>query len=169
MTPLVIGIDPGTKQSAYVEWDGESVQDVATLDNPKVAKYLRTIEREACVCFESVESYGKVLGFTTLQTVFWTGRLFQIARDTVGPRQVSRLPRRSVKKHLRLGPGAKDKHVRAALIRRLGADPVEYWNLRSHQFSALAIAITWWDTERVRQPLKGQEPQHVGSASVLSR
>lgn len=166
MTPLIIGIDPGTKQSAYVAWNGTYVQDVGTLDNPKVAKYLRSIDRDACVCFESIVSYGKVLGQSTLQTVFWTGRLFQVARDTVGPQQVSRLPRRAVKKHLRLGPGSGDKEVRAALIRMLERNPADWFNLKSHQWSALAIAVTWWDTERVRQPLKGQESQHA--AVVLS-
>lgn len=161
MTPLVIGIDPGTKQSAYVAWDGEFVRELGTVENPALAKYLRTADRAACVVFESVESYGMNVGRSIFQTIFWTGRLFQIARDTIGPKQVSRLPRRAVKKHLQLGPGAGDKDVRRALIRRLDRHPEQWHNLKSHQWSALAIAVTWWDTERIRQPLKGQVAPHA--------
>lgn len=155
MTPLVIAIDPGTTQSAYVAWDGNFITDVATVPNASVARYLRSIDRPSCVVFESVENYGMTIGRSVFQTVFWTGRLFQIARDRVGPSQVSRLPRRAVKKHLQLGKGAGDRDVRRALIRRLERHPEQWHNLKSHQWAALAIAVTWWDTERVRQPLKG--------------
>lgn len=154
MTPLIIGIDPGTKQSAYVEWDGGYITNCGTEPNPKVIHYLRSIDRRACVVFESVVSYGMPIGADVLQTVFWTGRLFQVARDTVGPTQVSRLPRRAVKKHLQLPMSARDKDVKAALIRTLERHPIDWHNLRSHQFSALALAVTWWNTERERQPLK---------------
>jgi len=106
MTPLVIGIDPGTKQSAYVAWDGQWIQEIGTEPNPQVAKYLRDVARrtgrETCVVFEAVEPYGMVVGREVFETIFWTGRLFQIARDTIGPKQVSRLPRRAVKKFLKL-------------------------------------------------------------------
>lgn len=157
MTPLVIGIDPGTKQSAYVEWDGNYITGLGTKPNIEVLRYLRTIDRRACVVFEWVQNYGMVTGATVHETIFWTGRLFQVARDTVGPRQVSRLKRRAVKKHLGLGPGDGDKEVRAALIRILERHP-EDWHgkLKSHQWAAFAIAHTWWNTERERQPLKGR-------------
>jgi hypothetical protein len=169
MTPLIIGIDPGTKQSAYVAWNGQHVFDLATVENWKVVRYLRTIPHDACVCVENIEPYGMNVGREVLETMFWIGRFYQAARDTVGPKQVSRLPRRAVKKHLGLKPGAGDKDVRAALVRALEHNPIEWYDLRSHQVSALAIAVTWWNTERARQPLKGQESKHVGSAIVLSQ
>lgn len=155
MTPLVIGIDPGTTQSAFVAWNGDTIDGLGYEPNPKLAKYLRGIDSQTCVVFESVTHYGQAVGRTTFQTVFWTGRLFQVARDTVGPYQVSRLPRSAVKKHLRLDQTANDKNVREAVIRLLGRDPRDYYNLKSHQWQALALAITWWNTERERQPLKG--------------
>jgi hypothetical protein len=159
MTPLVIGIDPGTKQSAYVAWDGQWIQELGTEPNPQVAKYLRDVGRrtgrDTCVVFEAIESYGMPIGKETLETVFWTGRLFQIARDTIGPKQVSRLPRRAVKKHLKLGKGSGDPQVRAALIRRY-RHPNDWRGLKSHQWAAFALAVCWWETERARQPLKGQ-------------
>src|SRR5688500_12118242 len=102
MTPLVIGIDPGTKQSAYVEWDGSYITGLATAPNMDVLRYLRTIDRRACVVFEAIGHYGMPVGAEVFNTAFWTGRLFQVARDTVGPTQVSRLKRSVVKKHLGL-------------------------------------------------------------------
>lgn len=159
MTPLIIGIDPGTKQSAFVEWDGSFITGLGVKPNIEVLRYLRSIDRRACVVFESVQNYGMVIGKSTFDTVFWTGRLFQVARDVVGPTQVSRLPRRAVKKYLGLGPGAGDKDVKAAILRRLERNP-EDWHgrLNSHKVAALAIAITWWNTERERQVLKGRKP-----------
>ncbi len=155
MTPLVVGIDPGTKQSAYVAWDGACVTDVATLPNAQLLTYLRTIDPDACVVLENIEPYGQVVGRETFETCVWLGRFFQRARDIVGPTQVSRLPRRAVKKHLKLGARTGDKDVRAALIKLLERDPADWHGVKNHQWSALAIAVTWWNTERVRQPLKG--------------
>lgn len=152
MTPLVIGIDPGTKQSAYVAWDGEFITDVATVPNLQVLKYLRTVPAEACVVIENIEPYGAVVGREVFETCVWVGRFLQRARDVIGPHQVSRLPRRAVKKHLKVSGG--DKEVKAALVRMLERNPIEWNDLRSHQFAALAIAVTWWNTERALQPLK---------------
>ena len=157
MTPLVIAIDPGTKQSAFVEWDGRFITNVGTKPNIEVLRYLRTVDRRACVVFEAIQNYGSVVGKSVHETSFWTGRLFQVARDTVGPSQVSRIKRSVVKKHLGLHQTMSDKEVKAALIRILEHNPIEWHNLRSHQFSALAIAVTWWNTERARQPLKGRK------------
>lgn len=154
MTPLVIGIDPGTKQSAYVAWDGEFIQALGTVPNHQVLTFLRSIAPETCVVIENIVSYGQPVGVETLDTCVWVGRFFQRARDVVGPTRVSRLPRRAVKKFLKLKSGAGDKDVRAALIRLLDRHPEQWHNLKSHQWSALAIAVTWWNTERARQPLK---------------
>lgn len=151
MTPLVIAIDPGTKQSAYVAWDGEFITAVETVPNAQVLKFLRSIAPDTCVVIENIEPYGMVVGREVHETMFWVGRFFQRARDIVGPKHVSRLPRRAVKKHLKLKPGAGDKDVRAALIHLLDRHPEQWHNLKSHQWSALAIAVTWWDTERSRQ------------------
>lgn len=161
MTPLIIGIDPGTTQSAYVAWDGEFIRELGTEPNATVAKYLRTIDLDACVCIESVAYYGASVGREVFETCFWMGRFFQIARDRVGPRQVSRLSRNAVRKHLELKKSGNYKNVKAALERRLQRQPEDWHNLRSHQWSALAVAVTWWNTERVRQPLKGQVSQHA--------
>lgn len=160
MTPLVIGIDPGTKQSAYVEWDGNFINGCDTLPNMQVLRYLRTIDKRACVVFEAVGHYGMPVGHDVFETVHWAGRLFQVARDTVGPYQVSRLKRSVVKKYLGLHQTMSDKAVREAVIRLIGVDRhPEDWNgkLKSHQWSALAIALTWWNTERERQVLKGRK------------
>jgi hypothetical protein len=154
MTPLVIGIDPGTKQSAYVAWDGNFITDVATVPNTKVLTYLRSLDPKTCVVLENVEPYGMAVGRETFETIYWIGRFFQRARDIVGLQQVSRLPRRAVKKHLRLKPGAGDKEVRKALINILERNPIEWHGMKGHEVQALALAVTWWNTERTRQPLK---------------
>lgn len=157
LTPVVIGIDPGPTQSAYVAWDGRFINDLGTKPNIEVLRYLRTIDRRACVVFESMVFYrGMPAGDDVFETVFWTGRLFQVARDTVGIAQVSRLSRTKVRKYLQLQKSGSYKNVKEALERRLERSPEDWHNLRSHQWSAMAIAVTWWNTERERQPLKGR-------------
>lgn len=158
MTDLVIGVDPGTTKSAYVAWDGASIHEIGTEANPQVAKYLRSTQARTAlrtvVVFESIESYGMAVGREIFETIFWTGRMFQIARDTIGPKNVYRLPRRAIKKHLCRSNRVKDKHIRAALLKRFEN---QHWEklITSHQWAALAVAVTWWDTERARHSTRG--------------
>jgi uncharacterized alpha-E superfamily protein len=85
------------------------------------------------------------------ETVFWTGRLFERAHYRA---RVERMPRRAVKVHLCHSSRAQDSNVRVALLDRFGGreraigkkqTPGPLYGLKSHEWSALAIAITWWD------------------------
>lgn len=158
MKPLVIGIDPGTEQSAYAAFDGERVTQFGIEPNIGVARVLRGLlpETVTAVVFEQIENMGMPAGKETFETVFWTGRLFQVATSVVGIAKVERLPRRAVKLHLCGSMKAKDPNIRQALIDRFGGSKAAaiglkskqgpLYGISSHCWAALAVAVTRWDS-----------------------
>jgi hypothetical protein len=66
---------------------------------------------------------------------------------------VSRIPRLKVKLHLCHDSRAKDANIRAALIDRFGKpgtkkNPGALYGVTRDLWSALAVAITFWDTNQ---------------------
>ena len=153
---IVIGVDPGPTQSAFVVWDGKCVMQHDISQNKELRVDLdQRISRLStipnAVVFEQVESFGMAVGRDVFETVFETGRMFQVVGSGVG----RRMPRREVKMHLCHSMRAKDSNIRAALIDRFGGSkaaaiglkktPGPLYGVRSHEWSALAIAVTWYD------------------------
>ena len=154
---IVIGVDPGPKQSAFVVLrDGERVMDKGIVPNHWLRGYLRNygnqlvVIQPKVVVFEQVESFGMAVGRDVFETVFETGRLFQVVAEVA-----TRLPRKAVKLHLCHSMRAKDSNIRQALIDRFGGSkavaiglkktPGPLYGVRSHEWSALALAVTWFD------------------------
>lgn len=156
---VVVGIDPGYEQSAIVLFDGRRVVEHAIAPNSDL---LKTLETRAsmlqhvsvlAIVLEQIESFGMAVGREVFETVFVTGRLFELAQRTYGP-VVSRMPRRTVKVHLCASARAQDANIRVALMDRFGGKteaigrkvaPGPLFGIKSHEWSALAIAVTYWD------------------------
>ena len=152
---IVIGVDPGPTQSAFVVWDGKRIRDRGILSNDLVAGVLRNYgyQRDPVkadvVVFEQVESFGMAVGKEVFETVFETGRLFQIVSHIA-----ERMPRKVVKRHLCYTTRANNANIRAAILDRFGGKDAAVglkkaqgplYGVRSHEWSALAIALTWFD------------------------
>lgn len=168
----VIAIDPGTRDSAWLTFNGSRI--VAHGIEPNESLLMRfwrdwwTVEgfgdgrgsddRPSAVVFEQIESFGMAVGREVFETVFWTGRLYQSAGrvSTI----TERMTRREVKLHLCQSARAQDANIRAALMDRFGGEsakgtkkaPGPLFGIKSHEWSALAIAVTWWDLRRPQQP-----------------
>lgn len=155
----ILAIDPGPEQSAFVLFDGECVVAHGIEPNLALEERLGCRANElaahavAAVVLEQIESFGMAVGREVFETVFWTGRLFQTARLTYGP-VVERMPRRIVKQHICHTARATDSNIRQALIDRFGGTeraigkkktPGPLFGIKSHEWAALAIAVTWWD------------------------
>lgn len=157
----VVAIDPGTEQSAWVTFDGTNVLAHGIESNEALRlRFGRdtwssdgfAADVLLSVVFESIESYGMAVGREVFETVFWTGRLFQSAHRI--STHVERMPRKAVKLHLCESSRAQDTNIRAALLDRFGgkekaigrkAAQGPLYGIKSHEFAALAIAVTWWD------------------------
>ena len=142
----IFAIDPGTKESAYVQWDGKRILDMGIRHNMEIIINLYQMPPMDLVV-EQVRSYGMAIGATTLDTVFWSGRFCE-----AWPGDWSLMPRMDVKMHLCHNSRANDSNIRQALIDRFEPD------LKPRQrpkgilkgvskdiWAALALGVTWWD------------------------
>lgn len=148
---LVLAIDPGPTESAWVLWDGSRVMDFAKYGNSYLLLRLRELDSPIHLVIEQIACFGMAVGAEVFETVFWSGRFAQAFNG-----RWSRLPRMQVKMHICHNSTAKDANIRQALIDRFGgkqraigkkASPGPLYGISGDCWSALAIAITWAETE----------------------
>jgi hypothetical protein len=143
---VVVGVDPGTTQSAFAIFDGTNVVTFGIYENAHFLSH-EIWERKHIYC-EMIASYGMAVGATVFETCVWIGRFMQVANISGG--KVQRVFRKDVKLHLCNSPRAKDKNVRQALIDRIGPQgtkkaPGPTYGIKSHEWAALAVAVYGWD------------------------
>lgn len=153
----LLAIDPGTTESAWVVWDGQRITHFGKDPNEELLNHIPGMAdgmTEHC-CIEMVASFGMPVGAEVFETVYWIGRFAQaygssclIRNDRFG---VSRLTRNQIKNHLCHSSKAKDANIRQAIIDRLGhpgtkKTPGATYGVSGDIWSALAVALTWWDT-----------------------
>lgn len=160
MEMTVLAIDPGYEQSAWLLFNGR-VLDYGIDTNDDVLKVFGRVAYDVAV-LEQIESFGMAVGREVFETVFWTGRFFETAREYCVP---ERMPRRTVKTHICQSARAQDSNIRVALIDRFGGTeraigkkktPGPLYGIKSHLWAALAIAVTWTDQHR-----EGETSRHA--------
>lgn len=188
MRRFVFAVDPGYEKSAYVLGvaGGGGLHQIINrgiVENHVLVSMLASNMEptsiapddpkdweDTVVVLEQIESYGMAVGREVFETVFWTGRFYEAAIG--GWSIVERLPRANVKLHLCHSKRAKDANVRMALIDRWGGKtkaigtrkaPGPLYGVTSHQWAALAIAVTWAEQHSTEQ--RGQD----GSTVVFDR
>lgn len=147
---IVMGLDPGTEQSALVTWTGTTVESVIEA-NPTLLKWLReSQQKQSVLVIEEFESYGMAVGREVFRTVRWAGNF----EEAWHPGRVEFLPRRAVKQHICHTARATDANIRTELLDRFGGptvaigtkrEPGPLYYVKSHGWAALAVAITWMD------------------------
>ena len=101
------------------------------------------------------------VGREVFETVYWIGRFAQAAQ----PVEHTLVSRGAVKMHLCGSKRAKDSNIRQALIDRFGgsaaigrkADPGPLYGISGDVWSALAVAVTWYDTYGLAAPAGDRE------------
>ncbi len=139
---IVLAIDPGTTQSAYVLFDGRRVLNGAIVENSQLATLIRggMVGKHDLIACEMVASYGMAVGREVFETCVWIGRFLEVA--TKPTRMVYR---KDVKMHLCQSMRAKDGNIRQALLDKYGAvgtkkNPGPLYGIKSHLWAALAVA-----------------------------
>lgn len=147
----VLAIDPGPKTSGVVLYDGGVGFAMGECENIAV---LSVLNRNNAVVIERMQFYGSLVGAPVLETLRWSGRFEQRALDQGAT--VQRVYYADVRQHF-CGGGfkkAKESHVRAAVLDRFGGRavavgtkhaPGPLYSVKSHAWSALALALLWWD------------------------
>jgi hypothetical protein len=152
---VIIGIDPGTTQSAWCElYDGKP-QESAIVPNAEMLDKLRGriagwLTATDLIAIEMVAAMGMPVGKEIFETVRWIGR-FQEAWERRGG-SVQLVYRREVKLFHCESARANDATIRAALLDRYGPgraiavgskySPGPCYGIKSDCWSALAVALT---------------------------
>ena len=151
---IVLAIDPGPTQSAYVilNTDAErQVRSFGKLANVELRAMIDERHQPWGVCaIEMIASYGMPVGAEVFDTCVWIGRYIEILH--CDHRLVYR---RDVKLHLCGLARAKDGNIRQAIIDRYGgkeaaigrkATPGPLFGVTADVWQALAVAITYADS-----------------------
>lgn len=153
---VVIAIDPGTTESAWVYLDRD--KDILLYDKQPNRAVLRRIKRwgglksgNDHLVIEQFKNYGMQMGDSTITSIFWSGR-FAEAWDG----DFTLLPRKTVVSHICMNPKANDSNVRRAMLDRYpqtggGSEPAKgtkgqpgpLYGIAKDMFSALALAWTY--------------------------
>lgn len=161
MSSDILAIDPGTGQSAWLTYDGKKPTDFGILPNEELLEGIRRGDFGAeNLAIEGVASYGKPVGAEVFTTCIWIGRFAEASGACYCDWELVYRP--EVKLHLCYSRAAKDPMVRQALIDKFGPgkqkaiglkkSPGPLYGISSHSWSALAIAVTWWESHRVSTP-----------------
>ena len=150
----VLAIDPGSTESAYILFNGTlPAIEMGIVDNGyllgRIPDLLLTPSlRPDVVYIEGMQSYGTVMGKSTIDTLVWIGRFQQqyinYCEKWNYAQNLKIVLRTSVKSYVCGTTQAKDGHVREALIDRYGPQGTKKaqgktYGISSHIWSALAI------------------------------
>ena len=141
---LILGIDPGEKESAWVVWDTEKIISMAIDNNDMIWRAVGAMPPGSIMGIEMVACYGMPVGKSVFETVKWIGKIEREA-------EIKNIPyyevfRRNIKMHFCNNMKAKDSNIRQALIDRFGSPgtkkkPGKLYGVKKDIWSALAIAV----------------------------
>jgi hypothetical protein len=142
----ILGIDPGTTQSAWVFLEDHHLPAFGIEPNERVLDVLDTYALVGSIAIERIEPrYGLRMGWETIETCEWVGRFVQAAH----PVPATLLRRSDILRHLGVASkGSADSGVRAALLDRWGGlsscrkgGPL--YGVKTHIWSALSVAVAY--------------------------
>ena len=150
---MILAIDPGTTQSAFVMLDGGRVAEKGIFENPDLADILsdqfyelREVENET-LYIEMVASYGMAVGKSVFETCVWIGRFIEAWGG-----KWEYVYRKDVKMHLCGNVKAKDSNIRQAIMDLYGSErsvaigtkknPGPLYGVSKDIWAALGVAIT---------------------------
>jgi len=157
----ILAIDPGTKKSAYVVYEHDRLREFGIFSNEDMLSIIRTTSNEH-LAIEMVACYGMAVGKAVFETCLWTGRFIE-SHEVGWKKPHTKVYRKDVKMHLCHSMRAKDGNIRQAIIDRYPAtgggatpqigtkkQPGPLYGVRKDIWSALAIAITFSETQKTK-------------------
>jgi hypothetical protein len=142
---IVLGVDPGTTQTAYALWDGKHVLECDIVPNERMLEMVRGNHWDANLplFIEMVASYGMPVGKEIFETVLWIGRFVEVWDIKEQPWKL--IYRQEVKLFHCHQARAKDSNIAQALRDKYGQvgtkkSPGPLYGVKKDIWSALAIA-----------------------------
>jgi hypothetical protein len=159
---LILAIDPGTFESAYVIM-GEDLKPIEfdKVENNELLKLIQNIEYKPYTtnhfAIEMVAHYGTAMpaGKEIFDTCVWIGRFWQKALDRIP--KLKRIYRKEVTMNLCHSVRAKDSNVIQALIDRFAygvpnrgkgykKNPGWFFGFKGDIWQSYAVGVTYYDT-----------------------
>jgi len=169
---IILAIDPGNIESAYVLWDGEKMLDKNYLPNKEcLSKFeQQRFQNIDCVVIEMVSSYGMPIGQNTIDTCVWIGIFKQFFHN----KEVHLRFRQTVKMHhCHALNGVNDGAINNVLKGKYGDDKTQkrpnevIWNdcvkhnggreyMNGDIWAAFALATSWTEppSSIIQNPLE---------------
>ena len=141
----IIGIDPGSKKSAYVWWDGEQILNKGILPNEEIIDMLDGLWakwREPIILAIETMVHIEKGGKSIVHTLLWAGQFYYawhgekafVERYKVTLALTGKNPSKE-----------SDKLVRQALRTRFGTSSGLIHGIKSHLWQAWGLAVVWYD------------------------
>lgn len=149
---MILAIDPGPEQSAFVLYDDDrrGLDAFGKVPNDEILGLLQNLRARVLVV-EMIASYGMPVGREVFETCMWIGRFVERWPD-----EYELLYRAAVKMHLCGTMRAKDANVRAALMDAWGGkekamgtkkQPGPLHGVKGDVWAALGVAVTYADRQ----------------------
>ena len=155
---MLLAIDPGTEQSAWVVVSLPSMRPLGCglEKNERVLELCRKAGVDRAV-IEMVASYGMPVGREVFETCVWIGRFEQVLKDR--GMQVDKVYRKDEKLTICNNPRANDATIRQALIDRFAygvpnkgkgtkAKKGWFYGFKADVWQAYAVAVTAIEREK---------------------
>lgn len=146
---LILAIDPGNVNSAYVLMEKETYKPIefGLLENNLVREKVLNLDYD-CLTIEMVASYGMAVGESVFDTCVWIGRFIECAQERNIP--YTRVYRIEEKMNICHDSRAKDSNIRQALIDRFGIvgtkkNPGFFYGFKKDIWAAYAVGCTYID------------------------
>ena len=148
---MLLAIDPGTIESAYVILDDELKPiEFKKTGNQDVLDMIYATVGDMWIdhfAIEMVASYGMAVGKEVFETCVWAGRFVEAAKHIP---KMNRIYRKEEKSNLCGSMKAKDSNIRQALIDRFGPvgakkNPGWFYGVSKDVWAAVAVGVTYYD------------------------
>lgn len=148
----ITAIDPGPTESAFITLDNLNpihIIDYGIIANFEVLEMVKTIQQDMVYVVEDIQCMGMPVGKSVFETVKFIGRLQEAAEQIHMP--MFFIYRNKIKLYFCGTTRAKDSNIRQVLIDRFGEqgtklNPGRLYGIKKDIWSALAIAVFWYDT-----------------------
>ena len=136
---IIIGIDPGNRQSGFVRVEDGEIISFGTWDNESLLIALDGIQVDV-IAIEWIQAMGMAVGKEVFETCLWVGRFAQASASPV-----RLIPRGKIKLHHCGSARAKDGNVAQSLRDKYGdkgtkKEPGYFYGISSHIWQAFAVA-----------------------------
>jgi len=166
--PLILGIDPGNKETGYALVDGETLKPIlfGKMDNYALLDELTDIfevynDYEIHIAMENFRNYGMSVGQTVFDSCIWLGRLWQHCREynKHGKTPIVRMQyvyRAEEKMCICHSMKATDATIKQALVDRFAPNetnhgkgtkknPGFFYKFRADAWTGFALCVTYHD------------------------